>query len=165
MGATILTTALPSGGTGGRYESCQWQPNKMSWGNNRLEINVNIVSHRFFSVRLSAVILIVLARPLYCLVRSTTVVLRLINKCDPIILMPVMGPITQFPKYLYNGGVDFFPAAGNPSLHNSREHTSPNFLSISVNSNTNPISVCGSPIREFSSPGHRAIKESQHYRY
>ena len=45
-------------------------------------------------------------------------------------------------------------------LHNSREHTSPNFLSISVN--TNPISVCGSPIREFSSPGCRAI-ENQHY--
>ena len=42
-----------------------------------------------------------------------------------------------------------FPAAGSPSLHNSREHTSPNFLSMSVN--TNPISVCGSPIREFSS--------------
>ena len=59
-----------------------------------------------------------------------------------------------------NRGVDFFPAAGSLSLHNSREHTSPNFLSISVN--TNPISVCGSPIRELSSPGRRAI-ESQHY--
>ena len=34
-------------------------------------------------------------------------------------------------------GVDFFPAAGSPGLHNSREHISPNFLSISVN--TNPI--------------------------
>ena len=36
-------------------------------------------------------------------------------------------------------GVDFFPAAGSPGLHNSREHTSPNFLSISVN--TDPSSV------------------------
>ena len=57
-------------------------------------------------------------------------------------------------------GVDFFPAVGSQSLQNSREHTSPNFLSISVN--TNAISVCGSPIREFSNPGRRAI-ESQHY--
>ena len=68
--------------------------------------------------------------------------------------------------YMYMGsqvtfsGVDFFPAAGSPSLHNSREHTSLNFLSVSVN--TNPISVCGSPIRQFSSPGRRAI-ESLHY--
>ena len=35
----------------------------------------------------------------------------------------------------------------------NREHTSRNFVSTSVTSN--PSSVCGSPIREFSSPGRR----------
>ena len=53
-------------------------------------------------------------------------------------------------------GVDLFPAPGSPILHSSREHMSPNFVSISIN--TNPTYVCGSPIREFSSPGQRARK-------
>ena len=54
-------------------------------------------------------------------------------------------------------GVDLFPVTGSPRLHNSREHTCPNFL-ISISFNANPNSVCGSPIREFSTPGHWAIE-------
>ena len=50
----------------------------------------------------------------------------------------------------YLRGVDFFPTTGSPSLHNSREHILPDFVYISVI--TNPIFVCGSQVREFSSP-------------
>ena len=60
------------------------------------------------------------------------------------------------------GVIDFFPTIGSPSLSYSREHTSPNFVSL-VLPRTNPTSsICSSPIREFSSPSHRAI-ETQHH--